>query len=149
MNESLNICLFYVCTQKKEKWPIYCQQNFNSTISHLSSLSFSGWDGLMSEVTKGKETKVMKNDFHCICKSATRLAAWLTRGPSLSCPPGFHAASPVRKWVHAPGISPESSEKGGGQEDALPRLHHERLVSPSVSLIFSPLHTIFPEQTKH
>ena len=60
------------------------------------------------------------------------------------CPPGFHAASPVRKWVHAPGISPESSEEGGRQENALPRLHHERVVSPlsPLSLILSLLYTL-------
>ena len=58
------------------------------------------------------------------------------------CPAGFHAASPVRKRVHAPGISQESSEEGGGQENALQRLHHERLVRvPSVSFIFSLFHT--------
>lgn len=51
-------------------------------------------------------------------------------------PPGFHAASPVRERVHAPGISQESSEKGGGQEDALQRLHHERLVSPPSTFHF-------------
>lgn len=59
------------------------------------------------------------------------------------CPPGFHAASPVRKWVHAPGISPESSEEGGGQEDALQRFHHEWMVSPPQSvLIFSFTHQL-------
>lgn len=51
-------------------------------------------------------------------------------------PPGFHAAPPVRERVHAPGISQESSEKGGGQEDALQRLHHERLVSPPSTFHF-------------
>lgn len=45
------------------------------------------------------------------------------------CPPGFHAAPPAGKRVHAPGISPESPEEGGGQEDALPRFHHERMAS--------------------
>ncbi len=68
-----------------------------------------------------KEKKVMEDDFHLIHKSDLRTIA--------VCPPGFYAASPVRKWVHAPGISPESSEEGAGQEDALQRFHHERMVS--------------------
>lgn len=44
------------------------------------------------------------------------------------CPPGVHAASAVGERVHAPGIPPQGSEEGGGQEDALQRLHHEWMV---------------------
>lgn len=88
-----------------------------------------------------KTNKVVEDDFHLICKSTLYLSAWLTT--IIVCPPGFYAAPPARKWVHAPGISPESSEEGGGQEDALQRFHHERMVS---HFLFA--HTIFKERTK-
>lgn len=88
-----------------------------------------------------KKNKVVEDDFHLICKSTPYLSARLTT--IIVCPPGFYAAPPARKWVHAPGISPESSEEGGGQEDALQRFHHERMVS---HFLFA--HTIFKERTK-
>lgn len=42
---------------------------------------------------------------------------------------GVYAAAPAGKRVHTPGISPPSPEERGGQKDALPRFHHERMVS--------------------
>lgn len=72
--------------------------------------------------------------FSCTFKRKSRWLHLIFETPPVSSvtavfPPGFHAATPVGKWVHAPGISPESPEKGGGQEDALPRFHHERMAS--------------------
>lgn len=67
---------------------------------------------------------------------------WLT---TISvCPPGFYAAPPARKWVHTPGISPESSAEGGGKEDALQRFHHEWMVG---HFLFHTLFSISRQRT--
>lgn len=77
------------------------------------------------------------------------LSGWIDLKTTTVCPPGFHAAPPVRKWVHAPGISPESAEEGGRQEDALPGLHHERMVGLHLCFSFSVRGISFSLLTKH
>lgn len=52
----------------------------------------------------------------------------------LLCIIGLHAATLIRERVHTSGVPEEGSEEGGGEEDAVPRLHHVWMVSLLIHL---------------
>lgn len=41
---------------------------------------------------------------------------------------GVHAATPAGERVHTPGVPTPGAEEGGGEEDAVPGLHHVGMV---------------------
>lgn len=48
---------------------------------------------------------------------------------------GLHAAPVIRERVYTSGIPEESPEEGGGEEDAVPWLHHGWMVGWRIQLI--------------